>query len=644
MGTNSWKSRYVPRLGVAAIFLGLVGSLPLLRGADEGEKAIRVKPTAQTIIPDVKYNWGVFIGINSFHAEGVAPLRFCANDAKSLHDTLTGPGRLIPSEQSFLLTSDRTGKDEPTRVNILKTIKYVCENAKEDSLILISISTHGFTGADNMAYALPKDGDPELLDQTAVSIKTVNDFLTGSKATKKILLVDACREDTARGEKGATKAAMTDRFQETLKSAAGQVTLASCDKDQVSYEDPARGHGVFTYYVLEGLLGSAPANHQGFITVHTLFQYALEKTEAWCLSNRKNVQTPWQYSQISRDIPLAVGSDEPAKVPVVASVEPSSEVKPTTIKPKPPKTEPTPVPQPTPQPVMAMGQASSYLDPSKDFTLDLGNGQKIEMIYLRGGTFRMGTEAGQINTLAARYGGAGRTYQTETPAHNVTLSGFWIGKTEVTNGQYRAFDRKHNSGAFRDRTKAKQSHDLNTDNQPVVDVSWAEAQKFCGWLSTKSGRKCNLPTEAQWEFAARGGTATERYFGDDNSQLASYENVLDQAAATMSPNWKNPVPVNDRFQVTAPVASFQPNPFGLHDMLGNVSEMCRDAYNESFYADAKAAGPNPYNDLHAGRTKDMILRGGSWYSYRQDIRAAFRDKASTRRGTTEAGFRIVVEE
>jgi len=97
--------------------------VPLLARAAEDEKAVRVRPAAPAAIPDAKYNWGIFAGISNFRAEGVAPLRFCANDARSLYDALTGPNKLIPADQSFLPASDRTGKDEPTRVNVLKTIK-----------------------------------------------------------------------------------------------------------------------------------------------------------------------------------------------------------------------------------------------------------------------------------------------------------------------------------------------------------------------------------------------------------------------------------------------------------------------------------------------------------------------------------------
>lgn len=154
-------SRYGGFFAVATVAV-LPGLLPPLARAAQDGKAIRFRPAAPAAILDAKYNWCTFAGTSNFRAEGVAPLCFCANDARSLCDALTEADKLIPAEQSFLPASDRTGNHEPTRVNILKTIKFACDNAKEDSLILVSISTRGFTGADNAAYILPKNGELEV--------------------------------------------------------------------------------------------------------------------------------------------------------------------------------------------------------------------------------------------------------------------------------------------------------------------------------------------------------------------------------------------------------------------------------------------------------------------------------------------------
>ncbi|NQU42875.1 SUMF1/EgtB/PvdO family nonheme iron enzyme, partial [bacterium] len=488
---------------LAVAILALL-SMPLRHpgAAGEDERALAVVATTAgpSIMRDTKNNWGIFIGINEFEAKEVAGLRFCVADARQLHGALTGEFALIPPSQSYLLISGEDGKSIPDRRNILKTVQYVCRQAKEDSLIVISISTHGFTGADGKAYVLPVDGDPELLAHTAVEVETINDYLQASAATKKILIVDACREDTARGQKGGGAALMTEEFQNSLKAGAGQITLASCGPSQVSYENDQQGHGVFTYYLIKGLQGEAPPNHKGYITLWTLFQYANDQTKEWCKVNLREEQTPWMSGEISTDIPLAVyGRYETnkMKVEVAATV---------TMKPTPgpavvatPRPTPQPTPRPTPKPTPKPG-LSARLDPSKNYTEDLEGGVQIEMIYLPGGTFTIGTSNDWANTLASAYSTRVSAFLSEQPAHEVTIDPFWISKYEITNDQYRRYQPRHTSGVYSRSFRA----DLNGDKQPVVNVPWEMAKKYADWLAARSGQKYDLPTEAQWEFAAQG--------------------------------------------------------------------------------------------------------------------------------------------
>src|SRR5262249_32353167 len=114
-----------------------------------------------------------------------------------------------------------------------------------------------------------------------------------------------------------------------------------------------------------------------------------------------------------------------------------------------------------------------------------------------------------------------------------------------------------------------------TQKHPVVNVTWNDAIAFCDWLSTKENKRYRLPTEAQWEYAARAGSTTRYYFGNNPEVLANYENLQDATAAEKY-NWTNGIAARDGFAETSPVASFRPNPFGLYDMLGNVEEWCQD--------------------------------------------------------------------
>ncbi len=176
----------------------------------------------------------------------------------------------------------------------------------------------------------------------------------------------------------------------------------------------------------------------------------------------------------------------------------------------------------------------------------------------------------------------------EGPQHPVTISrDFYMGKYEITNAQFRVFRPNHNNGDMR-------GFSLNGDNQPVVNVSWNDAIAFCEWVSEQTGMQIQLPTEAEWEYACRAETTTRRYWGDDLSddQACAYANVRDQTALQQLA-WGSPIfNCEDGSAVTAPVGQFQPNAFGLYDMLGNVWEWCRDWYG-SYSPDSQVDPPHP---------------------------------------------------
>jgi formylglycine-generating enzyme required for sulfatase activity len=133
----------------------------------------------------------------------------------------------------------------------------------------------------------------------------------------------------------------------------------------------------------------------------------------------------------------------------------------------------------------------------KEATLDLGGGVKLTLVWVPGGSLTMGNLASS-EEVARRYGGQANWYADEYPAHAVALGGFWMGKYEVTNAQFRQFRSDHDIGIYKGER-------LDGDSQPVVMVSWEDATAFCAWLSGKSGKTIALPSEAQWEYACRAG-------------------------------------------------------------------------------------------------------------------------------------------
>lgn len=211
--------------------------------------------------------------------------------------------------------------------------------------------------------------------------------------------------------------------------------------------------------------------------------------------------------------------------------------------------------------------------------------------------------------------------------HQVCVKGFWMSATEISNGQFRRFKPAHNSGSFQGRS-------LNEDNQPAVNVSWEDARAFTEWLSweTGAGKRFRLPTEAEWEYAARAGGKARYIWGETmDPRYANFSDRNDPTGSSIGS-------LDDGYAVTAPVGSYQPNAAGLRDMAGNVWEWTCSDYNPNYAGEEqRCSTARP----HQGQ---RVVRGGSWNSGAGDLRPAKRlgRKPDTRDGMT--GFRVVMEE
>ena len=218
------------------------------------------------------------------------------------------------------------------------------------------------------------------------------------------------------------------------------------------------------------------------------------------------------------------------------------------------------------------------------------NGLNLKMILVEGGTFAMGSNGGDSD---------------ERPVHNVTLDSYYIGETEITQAQWRAV-MGSNPSMF------------TGDNRPVECVSWNDAQEFCKKLSALTGKKYVLPTEAQWEYAARGGNKSKGY-------TYSGSNTIGDVAVCSASSHSN-------------VKSKKPNELGIYDMSGNVWEWCSDWYGSSYYGSSSQTNPQ-------GPTSGNIrvLRGGSWYDKPLSCRVAYRNDSGGRPSNIyfNVGFRVV---
>lgn len=250
---------------------------------------------------------------------------------------------------------------------------------------------------------------------------------------------------------------------------------------------------------------------------------------------------------------------------------------------------------------------------SAEIVVDLGHGVKMEFVRIKAGRFPMGSR--DLDRPS---------YYDEKPRHEVTIThDFLMGKYPVTQEQYQAVTGKNpscfsSSGWGKDRIKG-----LNTQVFPVEDVTWNDAKSFCDQLTSKDtkGRRFELPTEAQWEYACRAGTQTQYYFGDSDSELNSYGWYL----------------ANSDKRSHA-VGTKKPNAWGLYDMTGNVWQWCEDWYRDSFYSKSEKEDP-----LCQEETGNHAYRGGSWYDDSDGCRASARGNGGTRFRSSLIGFRVSVK-
>lgn len=227
------------------------------------------------------------------------------------------------------------------------------------------------------------------------------------------------------------------------------------------------------------------------------------------------------------------------------------------------------------------------------------------MTVLPAGAFTMGSPSDE----PGRHGNEG-------PQRVVTLARpFAIGVYEVTFTEWDACVAAggcHHPGA---------DEEWGRGDRPAISLSWSDAQDFTGWLSAQTGQVYRLPSEAEWEYAARAGTTSAYYWGDGKGE----GNTVCESCGS---DWDN--------RRSAPVGSFPPNPFGLHDMLGNAWEWTEDCWNPGY-----AGAPSDGAPWLVGDCDGRVLRGGAWFSFPRNIRSAIRMRGVIDNRYLSKGFRVV---
>jgi sulfatase modifying factor 1 len=268
-----------------------------------------------------------------------------------------------------------------------------------------------------------------------------------------------------------------------------------------------------------------------------------------------------------------------------------------------------------------------------------------EMIMVPGGEFVMGAASGEEDREMLPQEFRHRS----DPQRRVKIRPFFVGKFEVTRGQYRAFagaTKRNDSGCFvwRDGDYvvdvAKSWRDpayVQDDSHPATCVSWNDAQAYVSWLTVKTGKPYRLLTEAEWEYAARGGSAESRFWGQDSRQSCQHANGADQntvSTVNEAGNWPAAA-CADGHAHTAPVGSYRANQFGLHDMLGNVAEWTADCWNPDY-----RGAPSDGSAWMTGNCDFRAVRGGGWDDAPAILRSAYRVGSPVVVRVYARGFRV----
>lgn len=283
-------------------------------------------------------------------------------------------------------------------------------------------------------------------------------------------------------------------------------------------------------------------------------------------------------------------------------------------------------------------------------TCRTGAGQAPTMVVIKPGHFQMGSPEDEADRQ-----------NDEGPLHDVKIPNpFAISRCEITVGQFRQFvqDLDYHQGkefvttaeqngqgcyAWNAETKqVEQKPEYNwkntgfdqSDDHPVVCVSWGDAKAYVAWLSHRTGAVYRLPTEAEWEYVARAGTTTARYYQDDKQ--CDYVNGAGQETKSIADTGQTLAACTDRHVHTAPVGSYAENHFGLFDMLGNVWEWTEDCWHGN-YDNAPKDGSAW---LDGGNCNRRVVRGGSWDYDPQVLRSANRGRIGTDGADYDVGFRI----
>ena len=396
-----------------------------------------------------------------------------------------------------------------------------------------------------------------------------------------IIILDACRNNPfARGWRSA------DVGLAKMDAPKGSIIAYATAPDSVAADGTGK-NGLYTEKLLRAMRAQGQPVEQMFKRVRDEVMRAT-----------KDKQVPWESTSLRGDFYFSPG----AGAPTPAMAAPAMGAQPALL--------PAALPSPSAPAQQALAASPKQAPPAPAGEHKAGDTWQdpttgMEFVWVPSGEYEMG-----CGTWASD------CFDDEKPVHTVRLNGFWLGRYEVTNAEFRLYKPSHNSGygggAFNDKSKS-----MNGDRQPAC-ASWGTAKSYLQWLTKQGGGTFRLPTESEWEYAARSGGKPEVYAGgEDVDMVAWYDKNSDD--------------------MTSDVGLKAANGLGLHDMSGNIEEWCEDVYDSNAYA--SHVRDNPVNTKGDG--KDRVLRGGLYYYGAKRVRTTYRSHTDTLLWAGCRGFRLV---
>jgi formylglycine-generating enzyme required for sulfatase activity len=429
-----------------------------------------------------------------------------------------------------------TLKQNQSRDAMAQAIREFGNQLKRGGTGLFYYAGHGMQ-VKGKNFLIPVDADIQSEDEVPYRGIDANDLRAKMESARNrvnLVILDACRNNPfARSFRSSAQGLAQ------MDAPVGTLVAFATAPGSVAADGTGR-NGLYTQHLLASL-------NQPGLKIEDVFK----RVRVGVRQGSRGKQVPWENTSLEGDFYFKPGKAGESPPQQVASIAPTL--------------APTPAPG-------AEATGETWADPTTG----------MEFVWIPNGCFQMGSPDYE------------KDHGSNERQHEVCVEGYWMGKYEVTNAQYRQFRPGHGAD----------------DNLPVTNVSWTDAMHFVQWLSEKSGKKIRLPTEAEWEYAARAGTSTAYFWGDGWEGRHNYFS-----------------------DTKKPVGSHQPNAFGLHDMLGNVWEWTASTYDSSY-----SGGERQVASLDAGGSR--VARGGTWHDGPGRVRSAVRGSSAPPTRNGAIGFRL----